>query len=51
METEGKDILVKIKEKMWNKSFYIAIDETTDCSGRAMAVVLAGVLDGDPRPA
>jgi len=46
MEKESKKLLVEIKEKVVGKSIYIAVDETTDCTGRAMCAILVGPLDG-----
>lgn len=47
MEKQSKDVLVKIKEQLLNKDLFMSIDETSDATGRAMCVVLAGPLDGE----
>lgn len=47
MENQSKDVLIKVKEQLVNKSIFVSIDETTDASGRAMCIVLAGPLDGE----
>lgn len=47
MEIESKNMLERIREKLTSKQLFISIDETTDCTGRAMCIVLAGPLDGE----
>lgn len=46
MEKEAGSILQTIKEKLTDKDFYVAVDETTDRCGRAMTAILCGPLDG-----
>lgn len=44
MENESNETLRKVKEKLLDKLLFVSIDETTDHMGRAMCVVLAGLL-------
>lgn len=46
MERETQELLSKIKTKLVEKALFVAVDETTDCTGRAMCAILVGPLDG-----
>lgn len=46
LETESKDLMETIKNKLIGQDLFVAVDETTDCKGRAMCAILVGPLDG-----
>ncbi|TRY79748.1 hypothetical protein TCAL_01969, partial [Tigriopus californicus] len=46
MEQECQNLLAEIKTRLTGKSIFVAVDETTDRTGRAMCAILAGPLDG-----
>ncbi|TRY74524.1 hypothetical protein TCAL_09207, partial [Tigriopus californicus] len=46
MEQECQNLLAEIKTRLTGTSIFVAVDETTDRTGRAMCAILAGPLDG-----
>lgn len=44
LEKEAKIDEIKMREELKNQFIWVSIDETTDASGRFVAIVLAGAL-------